>query len=87
MRKHLFPLNLSAPPGFKFFREPTSFLFKKVENDIFGDNTIHLEDDDNNIVDFIGDTLTFAVVFIKLWAFAIYPKWQVMKYSESTFFK
>ena len=56
-----FSFSLSAPPGFK---EPTSILFKTVSEDKIGDITLYIEDD-NNIVEFNGETLTFTVMLIR----------------------
>ena len=42
-----FPFDLSAPPGFKIFKEPTSTLFKKVNKEKINDKIL-FGDDENS---------------------------------------
>ena len=63
--------SLSAPAGSKNFEEPTSILFRKVRKAENGALKIYQEDDDNNIVDFKGEALTFAVMLKKIERFLV----------------
>ena len=61
----LFSFNVSAPPGFKIFKESTSILLKKVNEEKFGYIIFYLEDVYRNWLDFNGKTWTCTVILIK----------------------
>ena len=62
----LFSFNLSAPPGYKIIKEPTTVLYKKIKKT--RPDTIHffLEDSNHDRVDFNEETLTFTIQIIKI---------------------
>ena len=62
----LFSFNLSAPPGYKIIKEPTTVLYKLINKTRL--DTIHffLEDSNHDSVDFNGETLTFTIQIIKI---------------------
>ena len=62
----LFSFNLSAPPGYKIIKEPTTVLYKKMNKTRL--DTIHffLEDSNHDRVDFNGETLTFTIQITKI---------------------
>ena len=60
----LFSFNLSAPPGFKIIKAPTTVLYlNKTRLDAI---QFFLEDSNHNRVDFKGETLTFTIQIIKI---------------------
>ena len=61
----LFSFSVSARPLFKSFEQPTSSLFKKLNEDTIGDLPFHLGDNDGNIVDFNGKISTLTVILFK----------------------
>jgi len=62
----LFSFNLSAPPGYKIFKEPTTILYKKINRTKLDRISFYLEDTNHNPVDFNGESLTFTVQIIKI---------------------
>ena len=62
----LFSSNLSAPPGYKFIKEPTTVLYKLINKTRLGSIQFFLEDSNHNPVDFNGETLTFTIQIIKI---------------------
>ena len=61
----LFSFNLSAPPGYKFIKEPTTVLYKKIKKPRLDTIQFFLEDSNHNPVDFNEETLTFTIQIIK----------------------
>ena len=62
----LFSFNLSAPPGYKIIKEPTTVLYKSINKTRLDTIQFFLEDSNHNPVDFNGETLTFTIQIIKL---------------------
>ena len=62
----LFSFNLSAPPGYKIIKEPTTVLYKSINKTRLDTIQFFLEDSNHNPVDFNGDTLTFTIQIIKI---------------------
>ena len=62
----LFSFSLSAPPGYKIIKEPTTVLYKKINETRLDTIQFFLEDSNHNPVDFNGETLTFTVQIIKI---------------------
>ena len=60
----LFSFILSAPPGFKSIKNPTTVLYKKT-NKTRLDQIHFFEDYIHNLVDFNNQTLTFTIQIIK----------------------
>ena len=60
----LFSFNLSAPPGYKIMKEPTTVLYKKKTR--LDTIRFFLEDSNHDRVDFNGETLTFTIQIIKI---------------------
>ena len=52
--------------GYKVFWEPETFHYKKINESIWNTITFYLEDDNNEEVDFNGETLTFTLQLIKI---------------------
>ena len=62
----LFSFNLSAPPGYKIIKEPTTVLYKSINKTRLDTIQFFLEDSNHNPVDFNGETLTFTIEIIKI---------------------
>ena len=62
----LVSFNLSAPPGYKIIKEPTTVLYKLINKTRLDTIQFFLEDSNHNRVDFNGETLTFTIQFIKI---------------------
>ena len=59
---------LDKPPGHKVFSELETVHLKKIEP-VLNNITSYLEDDNNDEVNFNGETLTFTVQLIEVGAF------------------
>ena len=62
----LFSFFLDKPCGYKVFCEPETILYEKINKYVLNTVTFYLEDDNNNEVDFNGETLTFTLQMIKI---------------------
>ena len=62
----LFSFILSAPPGYKIIKEPTTVLYKGLNKTRLDTIQFFLEDSNHNPVDFNGETLTFTIQVIKI---------------------
>ena len=62
----LFSFVLDKPSGYEVFCEPETIHYKKINKSVLNTITFYLEDDNNKIVDFIGETLTFTLQMIKI---------------------
>ena len=62
----LYSFVLDKPSGFKVFSEPETIHYKKINKSVLNTITFYLEDDNNEEVDFNGETLTFALQMIKI---------------------
>ena len=62
----LFSFVLDKPSGYKVFCEPETIHIKKINKSVLNAITFYLEDNNNNEVDFNGETLTFALKMIKI---------------------
>ena len=62
----LFSFNLSAPPGYKIIKEPTTVLYKLINKPRLDTIKCFFEDSNHNPVDFNGETLTFTIQIIKI---------------------
>ena len=56
---------LDKPSGYKILCEPEAIHYKKMNKSILNTITFFLEDDDNEEVDFNGETLTFTLQTIE----------------------
>ena len=65
----LFSFNLSAPPGYKIIKEPTTVLYKSINKTLLDTIQFFLEDSNHDSVDFNGETLTFTIQIIKIYYF------------------
>ena len=65
----LFSINLSAPPGYKIIKEPTTVLYKSINKTRLDTIQFFLEDSNHDSVDFNGETLTFTIQIIKIYYF------------------
>ena len=62
----LFSFVLDKPAGYKVFCEPESIHYKKLNKSVLDTISFYLEDDNNEEVDFNGETLTFTLQMIKI---------------------
>ena len=62
----LYSFVLDKPSGYKVFCEPETIHYKKINKSILNTITFYLEDDDNEVVDFNGEILTFTLQMIKI---------------------
>ena len=62
----LFSFVLDKKPGYKRFSEPETIHYKKINKSVLNTITFFLEDDNNKVVDFNGETMTFTLQMIKI---------------------
>ena len=62
----LFSFVLDKKPGYKAFSEPGTIHYKKINKSVLNTITFYLEDDNNKVVVFNGETLTFTLQMIKI---------------------
>ena len=62
----LFSFVLDKPSGYKLFCQPQTIHFKKINKSVLNTKTFYSEDDNNKVVDFKGETLTFTLQMIKI---------------------
>ena len=62
----LFSFNLSAPPGYKIIKEPTTVLYKLINKTRLDTIQFFLVDSNHDSVYFNGETLTFTIQIIKI---------------------
>ena len=62
----LFSFVLDKPSGYRVFCEPETIHYKKINKSVLNTITFYKEDDNNKIVDFNGETLTFTLQMIKI---------------------
>ena len=60
----LYSFVLDKKPGYKVFCEPETIHYKKMIKSVL--NTIYLEDNNNKVVDFNQETMTFTLQMIKV---------------------
>ena len=61
----LYSFVLHKKPGYKVFSEPETIHYKKINNSFLNNITFYLEDNNNEEVNFIGETLIFTLQMIK----------------------
>ena len=61
----LFSFKLDKPSGYKVFCEPETIHFKKINKSVLKTITFYSEDNNNEVVNFNGETLTFTLQMIK----------------------
>ena len=62
----LYSLVLDKLPGYKVFSEPETIHYKKINKSVLNVLTFYLENDNNEEVNFNGETLTFTLQMIKI---------------------
>ena len=62
----LYSFVLDKKPGYKVFSEPETIYYKKINKSVLNTITFYLVDDNNEEVDFNGETLTFTLQMIKI---------------------
>ena len=62
----LYSFVLDKKPGYKVFSEPETIHYKKINKSVLNTITFYLEDDNNKVVNFNGETLTFTLQMIKI---------------------
>ena len=65
-QRFLFTFVLDKPSGYKFFSEPETIHYKKINKSVLNTITFYLEDDNNKEVNFNQETLTFTLQMIKI---------------------
>ena len=61
-----FSFVLDKQPGYKVFCEPETIHYKRINKSVLNTITFYLEDDNNEEVNFNGETLTFTLQMIKI---------------------
>ena len=61
-----FSFVLDKPSGYKVFCEPEKIHYKKINKSVLNTLTFYLEGDDNEEVDFNGETMTFTLQMIQI---------------------
>ena len=56
---------MDKKPRYKVFCEPETIHYKKQNKSVLNAKTFYLEDDNNEEVDFNGETLTFTLQMFK----------------------
>ena len=62
----LYSFVLDKPSGYKIFSEPETIHYKKINKSVLNTITFYLEDDNDKVVDFNSETLTFTLQMIKI---------------------
>ena len=62
----LYSVVLDKPSGYKVFCEPETIHYKKMNKFVLNTITFYLEDENTEVVDFNGETLTFTLQMIKI---------------------
>ena len=62
----LYSFVLDDKPGYKIFSEPETIHYKKTNKPVLNIITIFLEGDNNEEVNFNGETLTFTLQIFKI---------------------
>ena len=62
----LFSFVSDKPGGYKVFCEPETIHYKNINKSVLSKITLYLEDDNNEEVNFNGETLIFTLQIIKL---------------------
>ena len=62
----LYSFVLDKKPGYKLFSEPETIHYKKINKSVLNTITFYLEDNNNKVVDFNQETLTFTLQMIKI---------------------
>ena len=62
----LYSFVLDKLPGYKVFSEPETIHYKKLNKSVLNTITFYLEDDNNEEVNFNGETLNFTLQMIKI---------------------
>ena len=62
----LYSFVLDKLPGYKVFSEPETINYKKINKSVLNTIPFYLEDDNNEEVNFNGETLTFTLQMIKI---------------------
>ena len=62
----LYSFVLDKKPGYKVFCQPETIHYKKINKSVLNTITFYLEDDNNEEVNFNGETLTFTLQMIKI---------------------
>ena len=63
----LYSFVLDKPSGYKVFCQPETIHYKKINKSVLNTITFYLEDDNNKVVNFNGETLTFTLQMIKIY--------------------
>ena len=62
----LFSFVLDKPSAYKVFCEPETIHYKKINKSVLKTIVFYLEDNNNEVVNFNGETLTFTLQMIKI---------------------
>ena len=62
----LYSFVIDKKPGYKVFSEPETIHYKKIKKSVLNTLTFYLEDDNNEEINFNGETVTFTLQMIKI---------------------
>ena len=62
----LYTFVLDKPSGYKVFSEPEAIHYRNMNKSVLNTKTFYIEDDSDDKVNFIGETLTFTLQMIKI---------------------
>ena len=62
----LYSFVLDKPSGYKVFCQPETIHYKKINKSVLNTISFYLEDDNNKVIDFNGETMTFTLQMIKI---------------------
>ena len=65
-RPILYSFVLDKPSGYKVFCKPETIHYKKINKSVLNTITFYLEDDNDKVVDFNQETMTFTLQMIKI---------------------
>ena len=65
-RPILYSFVLDKKPGYEVISEPETIHYKKINKSVLNTITFYLEDENNEVVDFNDETLTFTLQMIKI---------------------
>ena len=62
----LYSFVLDKLPGYKVFSETETIHYKKINESVLNTITFYLENENNEVVDFNGETMTFTLQMTKI---------------------
>ena len=62
----LYSFVLDKKPGYKVFSEPETIHYIKINKSVLNTIAFYLEDENNEVVDFNGEALSFTLQMVKI---------------------